>query len=276
MQSLACITRSSTIQGKTNGEDGDDGAPVCIYLGGHSNRTNVAGAALERENFSGQSLSGDGGLRDDLPPELPLSTMHLNGDAGAAASGSGAAPVAVASDSSPYSNAAAIAVGVARDDGGHISGGFGSSVGGDIDATSASDGVDDDLVSAAGPSTTSRTSPASFLSRAAAYSPAGVLRRWTRRATAMVGAATTSATTPTGPSPPPEELVPRMGLPVPDATETDGGRQSSGSAGKTRLGAGWRTHVGAAPYRADFSCSCEDWGARGVRRTSRFAYGSPF
>lgn len=101
------------------------------------------------------------------------------------------------------------------------------------------------------PSTPLAPSSKSWFGGAAAICAMGLLRRWAQR-TAVAVATTTSTSERT----PPES-------------------SSAAISGGTRLGAGWRRHPGAIPYREDVSCSFEEWGVRGGYRTSHHGFGCP-
>ncbi|CAN0075060.1 unnamed protein product, partial [Ectocarpus sp. 8 AP-2014] len=103
------------------------------------------------------------------------------------------------------------------------------------------------------PTTPLAPSSKSWFGGAAASCALGLLQRWAQR-TAVAVATTTSTSERT---PPESSYSP--------AAFTAGGKPSSAISGGTRLGAGWKRHPGAIPYKEDVSCSIEEWGLPGPR-----------
>ncbi|CBN79006.1 hypothetical protein Esi_0165_0032 [Ectocarpus siliculosus] len=94
----------------------------------------------------------------------------------------------------------------------------------------------------------------SWFGVAAASCAMGLLRRWAQR-TSMAVATTTSTS---------ERTLPES-LYSPAAFTAGGKPSLAAISGGTRLGAGWRRHPGAIPYREDVSCSIEECGLPGSR-----------
>ncbi|CAM9211642.1 unnamed protein product [Ectocarpus sp. 13 AM-2016] len=132
--------------------------------------------------------------------------------------------------------------------GGWVDGGGGVAVGGedrDEDGGAAPEAM---------PTTPLARSSKSLFGGAAASCAMGLLRRWAQRPAVAVATTTSTA-----------ERTPRESSYSPSAFTAGEKPPSAAILGGTRLGAGWRRHPGAIPYREDVSCSIEKWGLPGSR-----------